>query len=91
MPKSRPSATRAPMAGRIDSSDYGLNVRGQRHLEDRQWRRAEAPQAAAPFDPLADSSDCVHGCNGDCVESGSERCTFACHEHAEAPAVDAGA
>ena len=24
--------------------------------------------------------DCQHGCNGMCVESGSEQCTFVCHE-----------
>jgi hypothetical protein len=103
MSKSRPSATRAPMAGRaanrhssccgappgIDCSDYSLTVKDQRRLEGRQWRRTEVPQPAAPLDPLVDLSDCRHGCNGDCVESGSERCDFTCH--AEAPAVDAGA
>lgn len=23
--------------------------------------------------------DCEHGCNGDCRESGSDRCSFTCH------------
>jgi hypothetical protein len=23
--------------------------------------------------------DCQHGCNGDCVEYGSDRCDFTCH------------
>jgi len=32
-----------------------------------------------PFDPLVDLSDCRHGCNGACVESGSDRCDFTCH------------
>ena len=27
-----------------------------------------------------DEGDCQHGCSGDCVGSGSERCTFVCHE-----------
>ncbi len=93
MTKSRPSVTRAPMAGRaanrhgsccggppgIDCADFGKSVKDQRHLEDAWWRRTEVPQTAAPFDPLVDLSDCVHGCNGDCVESGSERCDFTCH------------
>lgn len=26
-----------------------------------------------------DGSDCAHGCNGDCVVSGSEKCRFWCH------------
>lgn len=28
---------------------------------------------------MTDRSDCEHGCNGDCVVSGSSRCTFTCH------------
>ena len=34
----------------------------------------------AAIDPLIDPSDCRHGCNGDCITSGSERCDFTCHE-----------
>lgn len=34
-----------------------------------------------PHDPLVDPSDCRHGCNGMCVESGSDRCDFTCHPH----------
>ncbi len=30
-------------------------------------------------DPLEDLSDCRHGCHGDCLESGSDVCTFPCH------------
>lgn len=26
-----------------------------------------------------DTSDCTHGCNGDCVMSGNDRCNFTCH------------
>jgi hypothetical protein len=32
-----------------------------------------------PHDPLIDPSDCQHGCNGACVETGSDRCDFTCH------------
>lgn len=32
-----------------------------------------------PHDPLVDPSDCRHGCNGMCVEGGSDRCDFTCH------------
>jgi len=32
-----------------------------------------------PRDPLVDPTDCRHGCNGACVESGSDRCDFTCH------------
>lgn len=30
-------------------------------------------------DPLLDTADCQHGCNGDCMQSGSDVCTFSCH------------
>lgn len=93
MTKSRTSNGHAPMANHaanrhgsccggppgIDCSDFGKSVKDQRHLEDAWWRRTEVPQPPAPFVPLMDLSDCVHGCNGDCVESGSERCNFTCH------------
>ena len=28
---------------------------------------------------MIDLSDCQHGCNGDCVASGSDVCTWLCH------------
>jgi hypothetical protein len=77
MSKSRSSATRAPMA--VRAANRGKTVKDQRHIEDVWWRRTEVPQPPTPIDPLADPSDCVHGCNGDCVESGSEKCGFTCH------------
>ena len=94
MTKSRVSTTHAPMAGRaanrpgsccgrppgIDCSDYGLTVKDQRRLEDTWWRRTEVPQPDPPVGPMEDLSDCVHGCSGMCVDSGSERCNFTCHE-----------
>jgi hypothetical protein len=30
-------------------------------------------------EPGYDWSDCKHGCNGDCLTGGSDRCTFVCH------------
>lgn len=36
-----------------------------------------------PHDPLVDPSDCQHGCNGMCVEFGSDRCDFTCHAEDE--------
>jgi len=64
-------------------------------MEVRRAKRIEARQAAAEIGeqlrpqpdydhmltlgPGLDLSDCEHGCNGDCVRIGSERCTFVCH------------
>ena len=93
MSKSRPSTGHAPMAGRAanrhgsccgatpgpDCVDHGVSVKDQRHIEDAWWQRTEVPQAPPPAVPGEDLSDCMHGCNGDCVESGSDRCTFICH------------
>lgn len=93
MSKSRPSTTRAPMAGRaanrhgsccgappgIDCSDFGKTVKGQRRIEDAWWQRTEVPQPGVPTAPGEDLSDCMHGCDGGCVESGPERCDFTCH------------
>lgn len=31
--------------------------------------------------PFTDYSDCRHGCNGECYESGGESCDFTCHEN----------
>lgn len=104
MPKSRPFTGHAPMAGRvanrhgsccggppgIDCSDFGKSVKDQRRLEDAWWQRTEVPQPAVLPVPFEDLSDCAHGCNGDCMTSGSDRCNFTCHEHDEAPAVKPG-
>jgi hypothetical protein len=37
----------------------------------------------APPSPLDDLSDCEHGCNGDCLSPGSDRCNFGCHNKEE--------
>lgn len=52
--------------------------RQEKAREKRHWRRELWPEGLLPA-PLVDSSDCLHGCNGDCLESGSDRCTFICH------------
>ena len=97
MSKSRPPVNRGPMAGRAasrhgsccgapagyDCSDYSLTVRDQRRIEEAWWRRTEVPLPPRPFDPLEDLSDCRHGCNGDCMMSGSDRCDFTCHREGE--------
>ena len=38
-----------------------------------------------PHDPLVDPSDCQHGCNGACIEGGSDRCDFTCHSTDDGP------
>ena len=59
----------------------------------RRWGRHDVEQGQevwplrylimGSFDPYDmfenDEQDCQHGCNGYCVRSGSERCTFMCH------------
>lgn len=49
------------------------------HRELLQQAARAANSSPLPADPLVDPSDCRHGCNGDCVESGSECCNFTCH------------
>ena len=81
----------ARMLGKMGSirSCWGccLGRRGQRSREGQAFRRAlpgiqaEAGSEwlAAILGSLFDPSDCQHGCNGDCVTSGSDRCNFTCH------------
>ena len=59
--------------------DANRKTKYRKAAEKRSWRRTEIPQPPAPLDPLEDPSDCVHGCNGDCEVSGSDRCSFTCH------------
>lgn len=40
-------------------------------------------QLPDPPIPGEDPSDCRHGCNGDCLEGGSDVCTFTCHPTTE--------
>lgn len=66
----------------------GADCSGGGPLGTRKAKRIEARQVAdeiagalgtVPCSPLEDLSDCLHGCNGDCVSSGSEYCNFTCH------------
>jgi hypothetical protein len=50
------------------------NTLRRRHVVAGPWE--DVPTTAEPLD----SSDCRHGCNGDCHESGSDVCTFTCHQ-----------
>lgn len=58
-------------------------VRKRKRAEQRAFQSALMPEASlewlASFIPGYDLSDCRHGCNGDCLVSGSERCSFTCH------------
>ena len=45
-------------------------------LKDEEMPEDEAAQADRDNDP---NPDCRHGCNGDCLVSGSEVCTWQCH------------
>lgn len=59
--------------------DADRKTKYRKAAEERAWRRIEVPQPPTPPSPLEDPSDCIHGCNGDCEVSGSDRCSFTCH------------
>ena len=62
--------------------------------DETRWRKRQEQRETdalifAGLDPDEDvrflhlwrpRQDCRHGCNGGCTESGSERCSFTCHE-----------
>lgn len=59
-------------------------TRWRRRVEERAVRRyagTVAREEAAAIDADNDPSDCRHGCNGECVATGSGRCNFTCHPH----------
>lgn len=71
----------------LDCADAGHAVRDQRHADNAALRRyagTVVQDEAAAINADNDPSDCRHGCNGDCVASGGDRCTFACHPHLRA-------
>jgi hypothetical protein len=73
-----------------DCSGWDRSTRGRKTAERRQVR-AEAVswrRAPLPFDALDDPTDCAHGCNGGCEESGSERCTWLCHPVGERARIE---
>lgn len=64
----------------------------RRRIQRRREGRAVSADVAADLAPAPaawlagigylsadDLLDCEHGCNGDCVTSGSDRCSFTCH------------
>lgn len=69
----------------LDCPSGPVPARDRRHTEKNALRRYldDLLGTQAP-DPLIDPSDCRHGCNGACVESGSDRCDFTCHPSATA-------
>lgn len=67
-----------------DCAAAGHAVRDQRHADKAALRRyagTVVQEEAAAVDADNDPSDCRHGCNGECVVSGSEKCSFFCHPH----------
>lgn len=63
-------------------------TRSRRKVEKRQTRRyVNHHLGSTPVNPLADPSDCRHGCNGDCERHGSDICTFMCHPSPSGPAA----
>ncbi|WP_433363940.1 hypothetical protein [Streptosporangium sp. CA-115845] len=61
-----------------DCSGGGTDTRWRKRVEQREFARELRPTILLPH-PMEDLSDCRHGCNGDCLVSGSDVCTFACH------------
>lgn len=65
-----------------DRHDDDSHRTEQRMRERAEWRKEaempedEAAQADADNDP---DPGCGHGCNGDCLLSGSDVCTWQCH------------
>jgi hypothetical protein len=53
-------------------------VKVERVREKRAFARELHPEGGLPS-PLDDLTDCAHGCNGDCLTSGSDVCSFVCH------------
>jgi hypothetical protein len=47
----------------------------------RRWNRHDVPDRddLVDEDTVGFDADCRHGCNGVCVVTGSEKCTFTCH------------
>lgn len=77
-PGTREGWRRTRRADGLDCSGAGTDPRWRKRVEQREFARSYAPEGALPT-PLDDPSDCRHGCNGDCLTSGSEVCNFTCH------------
>lgn len=70
-----------PMCRRADWPVTRLAKRAEHRAADREVR-VTLDELLGPelFLPFLDPSDCQHGCNGDCEQSGGERCDFTCHD-----------
>ena len=54
--------------------------RFSRHIAELVGLPLDDPDVIAAIAAAeSDDGDCQHGCNGDCVVSGSEVCSFTCH------------
>jgi len=62
-----------------DCSGAVTSTRRRKRAEKREFARQLLSEGLLTL-PLGDPTDCVHGCNGDCVSSGSDVCTLACHD-----------
>lgn len=71
----------------VDVYPDDLSEGPERRVAQYGWETGE---------PGYDWSDCRHGCNGDCLDGGSDRCTFTCDggvadvDHERALAYSAG-
>jgi hypothetical protein len=64
-----------------DCADKARATRTLRHADKAALDRYLTTEyGSVARNPLVDLSDCIHGCNGMCVVSGSDRCTSACHD-----------
>lgn len=80
----QPSCPRHRDPPGLDCPDKGKDTRAEKRLEQRQFRRevellAEPSWLHVPW--LHSGGDCRHGCNGDCLVSGSPVCDLACHDY----------
>ena len=62
-------------------------IKRRTHQRERREAAATIDEAMGAFfvparQPLEDLSDCRHGCNGDCENTGGTcRCDFTCHDN----------
>ena len=54
------------------------SVKVERAREKREIARELRPEGLLPT-AERDDGHCIHTCHGECLEGGSEACTFACH------------
>lgn len=72
---------------RLDCCGAGTSTRRRKRVEQRELAHELRPEGLLPA-PFDDPTDCAHGCNGDCVYSGSDVCNFTCHDDLDQRAHD---